>query len=257
MVQTLKSLTLQTRILLIVLAAALVGCVVMMAVSPARSALTYFSGEYVAEIQQTHIGVALTENDAVVPEGGNLIADSSALLKRPTADNPDNVDQFMIPGEVYSERLSVQNRSSDMDEYVRLTVRKYWAKGAEGDGSTADTRAKTDKLDPSLIQLQFTDESAEYWVRADDECTAEREVFYYKTVLPAGEAAEYPAVTGIRIDPSIKDVREDYSNCWLALEAQVDSVQVNNAPAAAKSAWGVDVTQEAFAAAGLNWSQEG
>ena len=42
MVQTLKNLTLQTRILLIVLAAALVGCVVMMAVSPARSALDYF-----------------------------------------------------------------------------------------------------------------------------------------------------------------------------------------------------------------------
>lgn len=38
---------------------------------------------------------------------------------------------------------------------------------------------------------------------------------------------------------------------------QVDSVQVNNAVDAAKSAWGVDVTQEAFAAAGLNWSQEG
>ena len=98
MVQTLKNLPPQTRIVLIVLAAALVGCVAMMAVSPARSALTYFSGEYVAEIQQTHIGVALTEGtgdreDALVPEGGALIADSQALLKRPTAEAPDNVDK--------------------------------------------------------------------------------------------------------------------------------------------------------------------
>ena len=210
MVQTLKNLPLQTRIILIVLAAALVGCVAMMAVSPARSALTYFSGEYVAEIQQTHIGVALTEGtgdreDALVPEGGALIADAQALLKRPTAEAPDNVDKYMVPGEVYSERLSVQNRSSDMDEYVRLTVRKYWA----------------------------------------------TEVYYYKAPLPAGEAAEYPAITGISIDPSIKEAREDYSNCWLALEAQVDSVQVNNAHDAAKSAWGVDVSE-----LGLNWSQE-
>lgn len=257
MMQTLKNLTLQARIALIVLAAALVGCVVMMAVTPARSALTYFSGEYVAEIQQTHIGVALTEgtgdqDDALVPDGGALIANTEALLKRPVADDPNNVDSAIIPGEVYSERLSVQNRSSDMDEYVRLTVRKYWATGDEGDGQAADTRVKTDKLNPALIQLQFTDESAQHWVRADAECTPEREVFYYKTVLPAGEAAEYPAITGISIDTTIKDVREDYSHCWLALEAQVDSVQVNNAPAAAKSAWGVDVS-----ALGLDWSQEG
>ena len=75
---------------------------------------------------------------------------------------------------------------------------------------------------------------------------------YHETIMAAaGEAAEDPAITGISIDPSIKEAREDYSNCWLALEAQVDSVQVNNAHDAAKSAWGVDVSE-----LGLNWSQE-
>lgn len=238
MVQTLKNLTLQTRILLIVLAAALVGCVVMMAVSPARSALTYFSGEYVAEIQQTHIGVALTENDAVVPEGGNLIADSSALLKRPTADNPDNVDQFMIPGEVYSERLSVQNRSSDMDEYVRLTVRKYWA---DADG------AKNPLLDPALIQLTYDTED---WVLNPEESTDERLVFYYRHLLDAHEAAAAPAVKTIAIDPSVSTATGDFSQCRVALSAQVDSVQINYADDAAKSAWGVDVD-----ALGLEWDE--
>lgn len=56
-----KNLSLPSRIALIVCAAALVGCLVMMAVTPARSALVYQSNEYEAEIQQTHIGVALTE----------------------------------------------------------------------------------------------------------------------------------------------------------------------------------------------------
>ena len=62
MLKTLKNLNQTQRITLIVLSAALVGCLAMMAVTPARSALTYFSPEYEAEIAQTHIGVALTEN---------------------------------------------------------------------------------------------------------------------------------------------------------------------------------------------------
>lgn len=254
--QTLKNLPLKTRIALIVLVAAMAGCLMMIAVSPARSALTYFSADYIAEIQQTHIGVALTENDRVVSEEGRLIANPEALLKRPTAENPDNVDRFMIPGEVYDECLSVQNRSSDMDEYVRLTVRKYWATGEAPAEGQIDARAKTDRLNPALIQLRFDDDAARYWVRSDAECTPEREVYYYKTVLPKGQTAAWPAVTGISIDPAIKDAQEDYSHCWLALEAQVDSVQVNNAIEAAKSAWGIDMTQPAFTDQGLNWSQE-
>ena len=62
MLKTLKTLDLQTRILLIALSAGLVVCLVMMTVSPARSALVFQSDDYVAEIQQTHIGVTLTEN---------------------------------------------------------------------------------------------------------------------------------------------------------------------------------------------------
>lgn len=256
MAQFVRNLPLKTRIALIALVAALAACLMMVAVSPARSALTYFSGDYVAEIQQTHIGVALTENDQLVAENGCLIANPETLLKRPTAENPNNVDSFMIPGEVYDERLSVQNRSSDMDEYVRLTVRKYWAEGEKPAEGQPDNRVKTDRLNPALIQLRFDDDAARYWVRSEAECTPEREVFYYKTVLAKGQAAAWPAVTGISIDPAIEEAQEDYSRCWLALEAQVDSVQVNNAIDAAKSAWGIDMTQPAFTDQGLNWSQE-
>ena len=76
-----------------------------------------------------------------------------------------------------------------------------------------------------------------------------RALFYYKDVLKAGHSSE-PAVTGIRVSEQItKNVKEDYSKCWLAISAQVDSVQVNNAADAAKSAWGVDIAD-----LGLDWS---
>ena len=59
-------------------------------------------------------------------------------------------------------------------------------------------------------------------------------------------------MAGIRVNDAIKNVKQDYSNCYLALSAQVDSVQVNNAVAAAQSAWGVDVRE-----LGLDqWSDE-
>lgn len=113
-----KNLSLPSRIALIVCAAALVGCLVMMAVTPARSALVYQSNEYEAEIQQTHIGVALTENGKEVSGDNDLLKDQVYLL---------GGDDTLKPGKTYPEALAVKNISSDMDEYVRLTVRKYWA----------------------------------------------------------------------------------------------------------------------------------
>ena len=75
-----KNLSLPSRIALIVCAAALVGCLAMMAVTPARSALVYQSNEYEAEIQQTHIGVALTENGKEVSGDNDLLKDQVYLL---------------------------------------------------------------------------------------------------------------------------------------------------------------------------------
>lgn len=250
MIQTLKSLDLRTRILLIALCAALVTCLVMMTVAPARSALVFQSDDYVAEIQQTHIGVTLTENGEDVGATGQLLRDDQAareyLLFNETTQQ---VDEFMQPGQVYREAISVKNVSDDMDEYVRLTVRKYWAEGENGKAT------KSTALNPGLIELVFDDVSAEKWVLSEEESNDERLVFYYKTVLPKGEHAAEPAITGIRVSEDIKNVKQDYSNCYLALSAQVDSVQVRNAVDAAKSAWGVDVTK--FADQGLDWSYEG
>lgn len=235
-----KNLSLPSRIALIVCAAALVGCLIMMAVTPARSALVYQSNEYEAEIQQTHIGVALTENGKEVSGDNDLLKDQVYLL---------GGDDTLKPGKTYPEALAVKNISSDMDEYVRLTVRKYWAIGEKQDAQGNDARVKSALRDPSFIELEFDENSTGSWVYSEEESTPERLVFYYKDVLKAGHSSE-PAVTGIRVSEQItKNVKEDYSKCWLAISAQVDSVQVNNAADAAKSAWGVDIAD-----LGLDWS---
>ena len=170
MIQTLKSLDLRTRILLIVLCAALVTCLVMMTVAPARSALVFQSDDYVAEIQQTHIGVTLTENGEDVGATGQLLRDDQAAREYLLFnESTQKVDEFMRPGQVYRESISVKNVSDDMDEYVRLTVRKYWAEG--------ENPTKSTTLDPSLIELVFDDTSAEKWVLSGEESNDGRLVF--------------------------------------------------------------------------------
>lgn len=247
-----RYLTPRTKILLSVLCAAFVGCLVMVTVPGARAALTFFSDDYVAEIQQTHIGVVLTErtgDEAAAHEvsgEGALISDPKTLL---------GADDAIVLGQTYTEELSAQNASSDMDEYIRLTVRKYWVTGEEAKGDARDTRHKSSKLNPAYIQMGFDENSTGDWVYSPEESTDERLVFYYKHVLHAGEAAATPAVWSIEISPklaTVKNADKLYGDCWLGLSAQVDSVQTNNAPAAAKSAWGVDVEK-----LGLDWTNEG
>lgn len=197
-------------------------------VQATQAQLVFISQNYVAEFAQTHIGVALTENDVVVEGDDALLADPVAFLAG---------DAQMVPGKAYAERLSAVN-TTDMGEYVRLTVRKYWA---DADG------AKNPLLDPALIQLTYDDE---HWVLNPEECTDERLVFYYRHLLDAHEAAAGPAVMAIAIDPSVSTASGDFTQCRVALAAQVDSVQINYADEAAKSAWGVDTD-----ALGLEWDE--
>lgn len=307
MIRSIKNLSLQMKILLIVLTAALVGCLVMMTVSPARAKLEFFSPDYVAEIQQTHIGVQLTEKTGdeadfrVVSGDDQLIQQQDKLL----GEDAQVGLQF---DKVYPEALSVKNASNDMDEYVRLTVRKYWATPApvaeisgtagvdttpataaaadvaaaaeaadataaaetsdvpSADGDLSDAMKKAEELsntpskdialNPAHIQLAYDAANEGDWVFSAEESTDERLVFYYKHLLRAGEQAATPAITGISVSSSLRDdpaaANGAYTNCYLGLAAQVDSVQVNNAPDAAKSAWGIDVTQ--FGQYGLDWT---
>lgn len=278
MFQVIKSLSLPMKVLLGAAAVGFVGCLAF-AVSPARSALSYTSDDYVAEIQQAHVGVALIEQTGKEAEWRE-VSTSGAMLP---AEELLGEDEALVFGEEYPEAISVRNISEDQSEYVRLTVRKYWAMSEEpaaeatpddsaaetadekvdaaatadaaADSSTSAAPAKTDALDPSFIKLAFDAESAGDWVFSEAESSAERLVFYYKHLLHPGTDAATPAVTAISVDKAIAPVASEYQGAWLGLSAQVDSVQASNAPAAAKSAWGVDVSQ--FADAGLDWSSRG
>ena len=108
-----KKISSRTLAFMVIGALVLFGLGVVGVVQSSRAQLAYFSEQYVAGIAQTHLGVNLTENGAVV-EG------EDALLGQLLAG-----DDQLVPGKEYAEALSVKN-DTDMGEYVRLTVRKYW-----------------------------------------------------------------------------------------------------------------------------------
>lgn len=221
-----KTVSSRSLVLIIVGAVVLFGLGALGIIQASRAQLAYFSDQYVAGIAQTHLGVELTENGAVVSGDEALLAN---LL---------DGDAQMIPGKEYAEALSVEN-GTDMGEYVRLTVRAYW-ESAGGD--------KTPTIDPALIEVIPSDNG--YWIENPDERTSERRVFYYKNVLDPNASAAGPATSAIKLDPSVIDELSNGSSARVALSAQVDSVQTSYAVAAAKSAWGVDVT-----ALGLDWNE--
>lgn len=239
MIQMLKALSLPTKIVLSAAAVGLVGCLAF-AVAPARSALSYTSDDYVAEIQQAHIAAALIEKTGTEDSWREVEAAGEMLPAKALLGE----DEALVYGREYPEALAVRNVSADQGEYVRLTLRKYWAVD----------NAKTGALDPTFIKIAYDTESSGDWVFSEKESNNERLVFYYKHLLLPGEDTATPAITAISVDESITAVASEYEGAWLGLSAQVDSVQENNAPAAAKSAWGIDVTQ--FADKGLNWSDE-
>lgn len=220
-----KKISSRTLAFMVIGALVLFGLGVVGVVQSSRAQLAYFSEQYVAGIAQTHLGVNLTEN-------GTVVEGKDALLGQLLAG-----DDQLVPGKEYAEALSVKN-DTDMGEYVRLTVRKYW--------ETADG-SKTPAIDPALIELVSASED---WVLNEDECTDERLVFYYKHVLDPNASAASPAVSAIMIGPSVIGLLGDDASVRVALSAQVDSVQTSYAVDAAKSAWGVDVK-----ALGLAWNE--
>ncbi len=225
---------------LILLFAAVVLCALGLAgaVNVTQAQLTAYSEEHRADIEQTHLGVALTERtganelqevnvgEAAGGDGqsASLLADEAALL----AGDPQ-----MIPGKMYDERISVRN-ASNMDEYVRVNIYKYWT----------DEKAKRVDLDPALIELAINDSG---WVKSDDESTDERLVYYLPEVLEAGaDGPELVTQVGLNADVAKDDFKAAVKTLGLDgvqmnLEARVDSIQTHNAAKAAKSAWGVDI----------------
>lgn len=220
---------------------AAMALLLLSSVGGARAALQYYSDNHVTEINTRYIGVSLVEKDGVTvtSERSNSDQLDEGELVLPNIKNGDNEKAKV--GELYSENLSVVN-SGEIDQYVRVTVYKYWEKNG----------VKQKDLKPEYIELGL----AKGWaVDPDPRASTEERTVYYYTLGPlAGsngdgniKSSSADFVNSIRINPEVsRTVNSDgtysYQGCNFKIEVEVDAVQTHNAEDAILSAWGKTVT---------------
>lgn len=238
-----KILTSPVVTLLAFVAAA--GLLLFSSVGGARAALTYYSETYSSNVELSEIGVALMENGQPVSMG--VSREGSQLLL------PD-VGQEVVLGKVYTEELAVMN-VGDINQFVRVTIHKYWQVPGEEEG----TWVKTQELNPDLIQLNLR--LTDGWMEDENARTAshERTVLYYDRALKCGDENTQGEITSLFADTltisgeTAKVVKQEeaggvikttyaYDGARFCIEVRVDAVQEHNAEAAILSAWGRSVT---------------
>lgn len=201
--------------------------VLLFLIKDTRADMLYGDGAKVS-LGMSDLSVQLMENDNAIDK------EKSKLL--------GSVSKSMEPGYTYQEKLSASN-DGDLDEYVRLVVKKYWK----------DNEGKRIDMDPALIKLSYGDKdyNNEDWVLNPAETTKEQSVYYCKKALKPGDASK-PLFDGIKIDPKVAyeytlkksdDGKEitavyEYDGAQIGLEAEVQSVQSGSADKAMTSAWG-------------------
>lgn len=239
----------------ILLFAAAVALLAFSSIGGARAALVY-SATYSSRVQMFDIGVALVENDREVSErtydgeaaDGTWAGDqqSGALLTGMLDPDGDGQPEEKLElGRAYPEKLQVKNTGA-INEYVRVTIYKYWVKDGE----------KAPDLSPELIDLHLLTDGG--WSIDEGSSTEERTVLYYDSLLYAGEgedAVTEPFSDTITIDGKVADLVDQrtetttdgyttvtttytYDGARFVLKAQVDAVQEHNAADAVWSAWG-------------------
>ncbi|MBR0462530.1 MAG: hypothetical protein IJJ00_07455 [Erysipelotrichaceae bacterium] len=208
------------------------------------------SEKYDSQFEMYDIGVTLYENGEKLVWRDYNGEDS----ENPWDTNDDGVELFSAIdeiryGEIYDEVLTVKN-SGQVDEYVRVTIYKYW-EDAQGN--------KLPNLRPELIVLNLVTNGN--WIIDEDYSTPERTVLYYKVPLKGAESEDGPEtteafMTSMMIDPLIKqyydqETEEDpeshyttitityrYNGKRFCTKVAVDAIQTHNAEDASLSAWG-------------------
>ena len=204
-----------------------------------RAVLNIFSPEHFLEFETSNQAVRLMENGS--PAGSLL----STLNKK------------VSPGMNYTEEIAARN-DSDVSQFVRIVVRKYWMDGnnkVHSFGDTVDGETVTIP-DPDKIKLTLANNGL--WQKNDLESTVEREVYYYKNAVPSKGVTE-PLTSKIKVDSSVADPYTtdplidpdnmpvgktityvyDYDGYKICLEAEAQSVQTHNAQKAVMSLWGM------------------
>ncbi len=250
-----------------------------------KAALTYFSEDYRAGFELDHLQVHLLENGRDVCEvngerqnswntvhrsddeeaapkqekyRGNLVeylgyTNDTHYGNTPAykLGNPGEV----IPGKKYEERITAEN-GSNIDQYVRLTVRKYWV-DSEGNKDTT--------MDPGLIKLTYGNKAYNdsAWKINSKEHTEESDTYYLKSMLKGNSKPAPDLFDTLQIDASVYDLEEpltttthreggpddaevtvityeyDYDDFTFYIEADVQAIQTHNVNDAISSLWGV------------------
>lgn len=211
----LKKLAASSAVTIAALALA-IGLLGYSTIGGARAALTYYSENYISEMQLLEIGVTLYENGLPVATGAahqtntvkdhtNNAGEKKGLLDTLLLQEGDKLvkaEEFHL-GVHYAERLEVHNPSAidtngqqqNIDQYVRVTITRYWTDQEGKDGK------KLASLDPALIQLLLggvdiaTDEGEKVlfgngWLVDSEASTDERMVLYYAKPVKAGEKTD-------------------------------------------------------------------
>ena len=222
-----------TTVVLFVLAAALL---IGGGIGTAQSAPRIQSGDYRAQVQLTDIKTAILEKTN--PQGDFVQrSGDDDLLTTFLADN--NEDEIKI-GKTYPYELAVRNSVSTengIDQYVRVTVQKYWTDGK-------DQTIKHTDLDPDLIELHFVEGNG--WTIDKKASTKERTVLYYADTLAPGEdSAPFTDTLTIngKVVTAVSQLADgtneyDYEGLKFRIKAKVDAVQTHNGEEAMTSAWG-------------------
>ena len=247
-----------------------------------KAALTYFSNDYTAGFELDHLQVHLIENGVDVCHDNNKSIytvhrtdDKVAQEKKPKYignlleylgyENEDahygNAAAYTIgkpglvdPGRTYKEKLSARN-GNNVDEYVRIIVRKYWV-DSSGKKSTV--------MDPALIKLTYNGKAynSGAWAVNSKEHTTESDTYYLKKILDAGDTSAL-LFNELTIDGAVADLGNetttttkksqgpdkqevtvitysyDYDDFTFYIEADVQAIQTHNSSDALKSLWGV------------------
>ena len=249
-----------------------------------KAALTYFSNDYTAEFALDHLQVHLIENGHDVCKVGdtrmndwNTVHRSDDASAKPREEKyignlleylgyenkvhyasdkdynkfgePGTVD----PGRTYKEEISAEN-GSDINQYVRLTVRKYWVDN-KGKKSTV--------MDPALIKLSYNgkDYNSGAWQKNKKESTKEADTYYLTNML--GAKASSPLLFNeLTIDKTVYQLGNekttttksttpegqsvtvieysyDYDDFTFYIEADVQAIQTHNVNDAISALWGV------------------
>lgn len=245
-----------------------------------KAALTYFSNDYTAGFELDHLQVHLIENENDVCCGENDIY----TVHRTNGDDPKKNKKYrgnlveylgyenkdvhdgdtpaykvgtpgkVDPGRTYKEELSARN-GNNVDEYVRIIVRKYWVN---------KEKKKSTVMDPALIKLTYNGSAYNNsaWAVNPKEHTVESDTYYLKNKLGAG-ADSALLFNELTIDKSVADLGNkkttttkesrgpdnqevtvitysyDYDDFTFYIEADVQAIQTHNATDAVKSLWGV------------------